>query len=436
MTDQVNALTARGITASYVNATISRQQASQRLRAATEGRLTLLYVTPERLTTPPFLEIMSNCDVRLLAVDEAHCVSEWGHDFRPEYRQIGRARISLGNPPCLAVTATAVPRVRRHIRRYLHLRKPGVFTGGFDRPNIHFSVVVTEHKILQLERVIGTDSGSTIVYAATRRRTEDLAERLTRAGHSAAHYHGGMDAVGRHKAQSDWVAERVRIMVATNAFGMGIDKSNVRSVVHFDMSMSLEAYYQEAGRAGRDGMPAHAILLHTPGDENIHWRIVSGDDKGKKGMRSRLAAASRLRSMIAYVRSSECRRRVILRHFGDVLRHACSGCDTCDLEREPPVSRRAGALKEVLRAVENRALGAGSVNDRDLRDIRYLARSGWIVVSDTFDGRLELGPRARRRLAQESEKGSSSNQEQHRQHGRVERLWENGPREKSHQDRS
>jgi ATP-dependent DNA helicase RecQ len=275
MQDQVEGLRAQGIDATFINSTIPTHEVEQRWTDAEHGRYDLLYLAPERLTTDVFRARAERLDVSLLAVDEAHCVSEWGHNFRPDYLEIPEARALVGEPPTIAVTATATPAVRRDVVRLLDVPEATEVVRGFDRPNIVWSVFRTEKKWTKLKDVVEGVDGTGIVYAATRRGVERWTKRLRNLGVAAAGYHGGMEGADREARQQAWLADEVRIMVATNAFGMGIDKPDVRFVVHADVPSSLEAYYQEAGRAGRDGERAYAVLLFQEPDAATQESLIA-----------------------------------------------------------------------------------------------------------------------------------------------------------------
>ena len=274
MQDQVEGLCEHGISAAFINSTLPRYEQEQRWTNAEHGQYDLLYLAPERLTTDEFRARGKRLDVSLLAVDEAHCVSEWGHHFRPDYREIPEGRALMGEPPTLAVTATATPSVRRDVLRLLEVPDAREVVRGFDRPNLVWSVFRTEHKWAKLRDVVEGVGGSGIVYAATRRGVERWTRRLRNEGVAAAGYHGRMQSDDREARQQAWVDDEVRVMVATNAFGMGIDKPDVRFVVHADVPSSLEAYYQEAGRAGRDGAQAHAVLLFQEPDAETQASLI------------------------------------------------------------------------------------------------------------------------------------------------------------------
>jgi ATP-dependent DNA helicase RecQ len=279
MKDQVDALQARGIAATFINSALPVSASSDRLARALAGEVKLLYVAPERFDSGSLAERLAQSGISLLAVDEAHCISEWGHDFRPSYLRLGALRERLGSPPVVALTATATPHVRRDIARQLRLENPTTVVTGFDRTNLRYHVVPTrndEEKDEALARILGENEGLGVVYASTRRAVERVALELQRRGVSAVAYHAGLDDRHRHDVQDQFMSEAVRTIVATNAFGMGIDKANVRLVIHHAMPGTLEAYYQEAGRAGRDGAPASVYLLHAFQDRFTHEFFVSG----------------------------------------------------------------------------------------------------------------------------------------------------------------
>ncbi|MBX6362725.1 MAG: ATP-dependent DNA helicase RecQ [Gemmatimonadetes bacterium] len=278
MKDQVDALEAAGIHATFVNSTLAPAEADARLARVEAGEARLLYVAPERFDSPRFRERLQRLRVSLLAVDEAHCISQWGHDFRPAYRRLGAARDAL-RCPVIALTATAPPEVRRDIARQLRLRDPVVLVRGFDRPNLTWHVIAAadelerDRALLALLRRVPPD-GAAIVYASTRKRVDGVADLLNRAGVPAAAYHAGARGPERQRLQDAFIEGRIGVVVATNAFGMGIDKPNVRLVVHHGAPASLEAYYQEAGRAGRDGAPATCVLIHHERDRRTHEFLI------------------------------------------------------------------------------------------------------------------------------------------------------------------
>lgn len=279
MKDQVDALAARGLPATFVNSTLTGSQVADRLSRAMRGEIKLLYVAPERFDFGTTAERLRDAGVSLLAVDEAHCISEWGHDFRPSYLRIAQVREKLGMPPTVALTATATPHVRSDIVAHLKLDTPTTIITGFDRKNLTYHVVPTrtdQDKDDALVHLLRTTEGLAVVYASTRKAVERIAALLDRARIPSAAYHAGLDDARRHDVQDAFMSERVRAIVATNAFGMGIDKPNVRLVVHYAMPGTLEAYYQEAGRAGRDGLAAACCLLHAFPDRFTHEFFIKG----------------------------------------------------------------------------------------------------------------------------------------------------------------
>ncbi len=296
MKDQVDALEARGIPAAFINSSLTASQISDRLARVQRGEIKLLYVAPERFDVGSAADRIAAVGVSLLAVDEAHCISEWGHDFRPSYRRVREIHARLGKPTTLALTATATPEVRRDIARVLGLRNPELVLTGFDRPNLRWHVVRTKNdaeKDGTLVSLLAKHDGVAIVYAATRKTVDRVAQHLTRSGISAAAYHAGLDDERRKEVQESFMAERIRAIVATNAFGMGIDKRNVRLVAHHAMPGSLEAYYQEAGRAGRDGEAADCFLLHAFQDRFTHEFFIKGACPERAVVEAVYAAACR-----------------------------------------------------------------------------------------------------------------------------------------------
>ncbi|WP_457653922.1 RecQ family ATP-dependent DNA helicase [Rhodocaloribacter sp.] len=286
MQDQVAGLRARGIPAAFINSTLSAREIDQRWTDAEFGKYRLLYVAPERFQSEMFEARGGRLKVNLLAVDEAHCVSEWGHNFRPAYLRLPDVRTFLGDPPILAVTATATPPVRRDVLELLGLRDPAVVIRGFDRPNLVWSLFRTENKREKVFRVIRNVPGSGILYAATRRSVETWAEWLREQGVTVGRYHGGLPQEERAHAQEAWRTGALRVMVTTNAFGMGIDKPDVRFVIHVDVPSSLEGYYQEAGRAGRDGERAYAVLLFHERDEATRRALIDSAHPTAKEVRA------------------------------------------------------------------------------------------------------------------------------------------------------
>ncbi len=338
MKDQVDALGALGIPATFINSTIDGWEKSARLEAAARGDLRLLYVAPERFRVPGFIAELARAKPVLLAIDEAHCISQWGHDFRPDYARLGEVVAALKPPRLCALTATATPDVRAEIAAQLGMRDPLVFVRGFDRPNLHLSVEAAsgdDDKLKRVLRLLDADAAlgrPALVYTATRKKAASVAQELRDRRISARAYHAGLEDTERAEVQEQWTAGQVRVVVATNAFGMGVDKRDVRVVVHHDLPGSAEAYYQEAGRAGRDGEPARCVLLFNHSDVRLReFLITAAGDGPPKSERHIAAERERLRGMMSYAYGRGCRRRYLLGWFGDPDADGpCAGCDVCD----------------------------------------------------------------------------------------------------------
>ncbi|WP_018753025.1 DNA helicase RecQ [Paenibacillus sanguinis] len=334
MKDQVDALTATGISAAYINSTLSGKEVNDRIRAARRGEVKLLYVAPERLELDWFREEMSALTISCVAVDEAHCVSQWGHDFRTSYLAVSPFVESLPQRPILAAfTATATPEVMDDMVRLLRLNTPEVFVTGLGRDNLSMSVLRGENKkefVLNYANTHAHQPG--IVYAATRKEVDDLYERLSRSGIPAGRYHAGLSDKEREESQEAFLYDDIRVMVATNAFGMGIDKSNVRYVIHYNMPKNMEAYVQEAGRAGRDGEPSECILLFSPQDIMTQKFLIEQNPQDDDRKRNEYR---KLQQMVEYCYQTKCLRWAMLDYFGEAHDHKpCGICSSCRDERE------------------------------------------------------------------------------------------------------
>jgi ATP-dependent DNA helicase RecQ len=331
MKDQVDALQTSGIAATYLNSTLDRQGAVARWRGLHRGEYRMLYVAPERLMLDTFLERAVNWNIAQFAIDEAHCISEWGHDFRPEYRELKKLRTHFPDVPMMALTATATERVRADIVKQLKLREPRCYVASFNRPNLTYRVVpkaVPYEQLLEFIRSRPNDSG--IVYCASRKSADSLARNLNEDGVSAKPYHAGLTSAERTKNQEAFLRDDVRVVTATIAFGMGINKPNVRFVVHHDLPKNLESYYQETGRAGRDGLPSECVLLFSASDVAKQLHFI--DEKSESEAR---IARAQLQQMVHYAETRECRRVTLLRYFGEeYTKPSCDGCDNCLNPRE------------------------------------------------------------------------------------------------------
>lgn len=336
MKDQVGSLVQSGVPAAYINSSLSYPQFLRVLSNVEHGKYKIIYVAPERLLTDGFLDTCKKIKISMVAVDEAHCVSQWGQDFRPSYLKIISFIKSLENRPIVgAFTATATNDVKEDIKKILRLENPFEITTGFDRPNLFFGVIKSsskDEKLIDLIRERGDRSG--IVYCATRKNVESVCELLCDNGFSATRYHAGLDEYERRKNQEDFVFDRKNIMVATNAFGMGIDKSNVTYVIHYNMPKNIESYYQEAGRAGRDGGEADCILLYSPKDVRLNRFMIENSEGNdeltiEENEQIRERDFERLKHMTFYSTTNDCLRGFILRYFGGDKKAYCGKCSNC-----------------------------------------------------------------------------------------------------------
>jgi len=340
MKDQVDALTACGVKAAYYNSSLKAAEAKEVLERFENGDLDLLYAAPERLLSKGFLEKMAKVKLAMFAIDEAHCVSQWGHDFRPEYVRLGELREIFPDVPMLALTATADEHTREDISDRLKLGRAKRFTASFDRPNIRYLVAEKRQPLTQILQFLeGWPSCSGVIYCLSRKRVEDLAVNLQRHGISAAAYHAGIPGRSREKVQDDFLRDRIKVIVATIAFGMGVDKPNVRFVIHHDLPKSIESYYQETGRAGRDGLESEALMLYGSGDVNLVRRLI----ENVENIDQRRVEVHKLNSMVAFSEALTCRRRVLLGYFGEALDEPCGNCDIC---LDPPETYDATEFAE------------------------------------------------------------------------------------------
>lgn len=431
MKDQVSALVQSGVAAAYINSSLTHAQYLKVLQNTESGKYKIIYVAPERLCAPAFLGICRNLNISMVAVDEAHCVSQWGQDFRPSYLKIPDFIDALNSRPVVgAFTATATGAVRDDIKTLLRLVSPLVVTTGFDRPNLFFSVMQPKNKSIELMKLIKERKNeSGIVYCSTRKAVEEVCELLQKNGFAATRYHAGLDENERRRNQDDFVYDRATIMVATNAFGMGIDKSNVSFVIHYNMPKNMESYYQEAGRAGRDGRSADCILLYSAKDVRTNQFLINNsepnpdlteDEQEEVRRRDR----ERLKQMTFYCTTRKCLRKFILEYFGDKGPERCEKCSNClsnhentditvDAQKIMSCVARTGqrygkkVICDVLRGNKNeRLISAGlsrqstygimaDCTEKRLRDIiEYLCENGYMTAEGDEYPILRLTPKS------------------------------------------
>ncbi|MCE9828597.1 ATP-dependent DNA helicase RecQ [Vibrio diabolicus] len=343
MKDQVDQLKANGVAAECVNSTMNREELLSVYNRMHSGQLKLVYVSPERVLMRDFIERLENLPLSMIAVDEAHCISQWGHDFRPEYAALGQLKQHFSHVPFMALTATADDATRRDILERLRLHEPQVYLGSFDRPNIRYTLVEKHKPVSQIIRYLDTQKGNCgIIYCGSRKKVEMVTEKLCNNHIRAAGYHAGMDADERAYVQEAFQRDDIQIVVATVAFGMGINKPNVRFVVHFDIPRNIESYYQETGRAGRDGLPAEAMMLYDPADISWLRRMLDEKDDGPQ----KQVESHKLNAMSAFAEAQTCRRQVLLNYFGEYREKPCGNCDIC---LDPP--KHFDATEEARKAL-------------------------------------------------------------------------------------
>ena len=355
MKDQVDGLLVQNIPAALINSTLTQAEFNKTMYEVRSGKIKLLYIAPERLGSNFFCNVLRALPIAQVIVDEAHCISEWGHDFRPSYRLIGEWLNSLPKRPIVgAFTATATKYVENDIKKLLGLDKANVYVTGFDRPNLSFSVIRTPKRMDYVVHYVRQhDNENGIIYCATRKDVDRVYENLTRAGIKVGHYHGGLSDEVRREMQNAYADDKLQVMVATNAFGMGIDKSNVRYVLHYQMPRNMESYYQEAGRAGRDGAPAECILLYSGQDVQVHKYLIEQSIETPERQEVELR---KLQSMIDYCFCSNCLRKYMLNYFGEsTVWTTCDNCSSCEGSGDKVnVTKEAKAIFRAIMGTDER----------------------------------------------------------------------------------
>ncbi|MFW7524820.1 ATP-dependent DNA helicase RecQ [Vibrio ostreicida] len=422
MKDQVDQLKANGVAAECINSTMTRDELVSVYNRMNTGALKMVYVSPERVLMRDFMDRLNQLSVSMIAVDEAHCISQWGHDFRPEYASLGQLKKWFPHVPVMALTATADDATRNDIIQRLQLDAPQTYLSSFDRPNIRYTLVEKHKPVSQVIRFLAAHKGNCgIIYCGSRKKVEMLTEKLCNNHIRAASYHAGLDADERGYVQEAFQRDDIQIVVATVAFGMGINKPNVRFVVHFDIPRNIESYYQETGRAGRDGLPAEAMMLFDPSDINWLRRMLDEKDDGPQ----KKVESHKLNAMSAFAEAQTCRRQVLLNYFGEYREKPCGNCDIC---LDPPKhfdgseqARKAlscvyrvnqsfgmGYVVEVLRGMQNIRIrenghdklttyGIGRENSHDywVSIFRQLIHKGLLFQNITRNSTLQLTEEAR-----------------------------------------
>lgn len=422
MKDQVDALKATGVAAAYMNSTLDRQESARIYADLHNNRLQILYLSPERLMAGDFIEYIKQFPISLFAIDEAHCISSWGHDFRPEYNDLGKLKQHFPHVPVMALTATADDATRHDILNQLQMNDPKVSMSSFDRPNIRYSLVEKFKALDQLKKYVKQQDGvSGIVYCTSRKRVEEVAEGLSRSGYNAQPYHAGLSQQERQATQDAFIRDELDIVVATVAFGMGINKPNVRFVVHYDLPKNIESYYQETGRAGRDGLPAEALLMFDPADiMRVRYMVEQTENEQQQRVEMH-----KLNTMVAFAEAQTCRRQVLLNYFGEYNNKPCGNCDICldppkrydgseDAKKALSCVYRVGQafgmgyIVDVLRGSQNQrvkdrghdklstfGIGKDKSQEHWLSVLRQLIHSGLLLQNITRSSVLQLTEAAR-----------------------------------------